>query len=204
MFGISHYGTFILSFIVLLILPGPGNFALITSTGKGGIRAGLAAITGVLVGDQILMWLAVAGVATILQASPGAFFLVQLTGGAYLTYLGIRLLTANPGAGPVLELKPYHYMQQTLIVTLLNPKAVLFYMVFLPMFIDPAQHGGFITFAALACTVSILTFLYGLAVIVITHYCAERILANRLAALRLQRFAGVFLVGFGIKLMAFR
>ncbi|MFK3797165.1 LysE family transporter [Pseudomonas sp. NPDC088444] len=204
MFGISHYGTFLMSFIVLLVLPGPGNFALITSTGKGGVRAGLAAITGVLIGDQILMWFAVAGVAAVLRAYPSAFYTLQCVGGAYLAYLGVRLMIARSASSAMIDIKPYHYLQQTLVITLLNPKAVLFYMAFLPLFIDPEQHQGFVTFAVLALTVSSLTFLYGLIVVAVTRYCAERIQANRKMTLLLQRSAGVFLVGFGIKLLISR
>nr|WP_314576463.1 LysE family transporter [uncultured Pseudomonas sp.] len=202
MFGIINYGTFVISFIVLLVLPGPGNFALITATGKGGMRAGFAAISGVLVGDQILMWLAVAGVATVLKNYPTAFDVVQMSGGAYLAYLGVRLIMSKSGSGPVVRLEPHHYLRQTLIITLFNPKAVLFYMAFLPLFIDPMVHQGFITFAVLAGTVSSLTFLYGAIVIGLTHYCAERIKASQTFALSLQRLAGVFLVGFGVKLLA--
>ncbi|MBD8122920.1 LysE family transporter [Pseudomonas lutea] len=202
MFGIIHYGTFIVSFIVLLILPGPGNFALITSTGKGGIKAGLAAISGVLVGDQILLWLAVAGVAAVLQTYPAAFHIVQIVGGLYLAYLGFKLLRSRSGSGPVVDIKPYHYLRQTLVITLLNPKAVLFYMAFLPLFIDPDQHQGFITFGVLAVTVSCLTFLYGLIVIGLTYFCANQIKSNQAIALAFQRVAGVFLIGFGVKLLA--
>lgn len=201
MFGIVNYGTFVISFLVLLVLPGPGNFALITATGKGGMRAGFAAISGVLVGDQILMWLAVAGVAAVLRNYPAAFYVVQLSGGAYLAYLGVRLIMSRSGSGPVVRLEPHHYLRQTLIITLFNPKAVLFYMAFLPLFIDPTEHQGFITFAALAGTVSTLTFLYGAIVIGLTHYCVERIRASQTVALAFQRLAGVFLVGFGVKLL---
>ena len=63
MLGVSDYGAFVAAVLIFLLIPGPGNFALITSTGKGGIRGGLAATLGVILGDQVLMWLAVAGVA---------------------------------------------------------------------------------------------------------------------------------------------
>ncbi len=202
MLGIIHYGTFVISFIVLLILPGPGNFALITSTGKGGIRAGLAAISGVLIGDQILMWLAVAGVATVLRTYPAAFEVLKMVGGAYLAYLGVRLMMSKSGTSSVVKIKPYHYLRQTLIITLFNPKAVLFYMAFLPLFIDPNQHQGLITFAFLAVTVCCLTFLYGVIVIFLAHFFAEKIKANEKLVLSLQRIAGVALVGFGLKLIA--
>src|SRR5438105_13934570 len=98
MFGVADYGAFVAAIIVFLAIPGPGNLALITSTGKGGIRGGLAAICGVIAGDQVLMWAAVAGVAALLAASPAVFHAVQWAGAAYLAYLGLRMLLAKPGA----------------------------------------------------------------------------------------------------------
>ena len=70
MFGISDYGAFCAAMLLFLALPGPGTFALLTSTGKGGFRAGAAATLGLIVGDQVLLWLAVAGVAALLAANP--------------------------------------------------------------------------------------------------------------------------------------
>ena len=72
MFGVADYGSFVVAVIVFLVIPGPGNLALITSTGKGRIGGGLAATMGVIAGDQVLMWLAVAGVAALLTAYPPA------------------------------------------------------------------------------------------------------------------------------------
>ena len=77
MFGVADYGAFVVTIIVFLLIPGPGNLALITSTGKGGVRGGLAATLGIIAGDQVLMWLAVAGVAALLTAYPAAFDAVQ-------------------------------------------------------------------------------------------------------------------------------
>lgn len=84
MLGVTDYGAFVAAVILFLFIPGPGNLALITSTGKGGIRGGLAATFGLILGDQVLMWLAVAGVAALLAASPAAFHAVQWLGAAYL------------------------------------------------------------------------------------------------------------------------
>ena len=142
MLGITDYGAFVVAIIVFLLIPGPGNLALITSTGKGGIRGGLAATIGVIAGDQVLMWLAVAGVAALLTAYPAAFFAVQWLGAAYLAWLGGRMLLAKPGAAPVLNIRPRHYLRQALTITLLNPKAIVFYMAFFPLFVDPERHQG--------------------------------------------------------------
>jgi leucine efflux protein len=70
MFGIADYGAFVAAIVLFLAIPGPGNLALITSTSKGGVRGGLAATLGVIAGDQVLMWAAVAGVAALLATVP--------------------------------------------------------------------------------------------------------------------------------------
>ena len=200
MFGIADYGAFVAAIVLFLAIPGPGNLALVTSTSKGGIRGGLAATLGVIAGDQVLMWMAVAGVAALLAAYPAAFAAVQWLGAAYLAWLGFKMLTAKPGDAPVLHIKPHHYFQQAVAITLLNPKAIVFYMAFFPLFVDPKRHQGMITFGAMAATIAGLTFLYGLTVVLLTHFLAERMRANPAIVRTLQKLAGVFLIGFGVKL----
>ena len=146
------------------------------------------------------MWMAVAGVAALLAAYPTAFSAVQWLGAAYLAWLGFRMLTAKPGAKPVLNIRPRQYFQQALSITLLNPKAIVFYMAFFPLFVDPASHQGLLTFGAMAATIAVLTFLYGLIVVLLTHHLAERMRANPRIARTLEKLAGIFLIGFGIKL----
>ncbi|WP_273820644.1 MULTISPECIES: LysE family transporter [Pseudomonas] len=205
MLGVTDYGAFVIAFIIVLAIPGPGNFALITATGKGGIRAGLAATCGVILGDQVLLWLAVAGVATLLAAYPAAFHLVQWVGAAYLAYLGLRMVMSKPGGAPrQSRMDNGHYLRQTMMITLLNPKAIMFYMAFFPLFVDPVRHQGLVTFGFLAATVAVVTFLYGLIAVVLTQLLAERMRANPRVSNLLERLAGVALLGFGIKLAAMR
>jgi len=200
MFGVADYGAFVAAIIVFLAIPGPGNLALITSTSKGGIRGGLAATLGVIAGDQVLMWSAVAGVAALLLAYPAAFHIVQWAGAIYLAWLGIKMLLAKPGAKPILNIQPRQYFRQAALITLLNPKAIVFYMAFFPLFVDPSRHQGLATFGAMAATIATLTFLYGLIVVLLTHHLAERMRANPLIGKVLEKLAGTFLIGFGIKL----
>jgi leucine efflux protein len=204
MFGVADYGAFVAAIIIFLAIPGPGNLALITSTGKGGIAGGLAATLGVIAGDQVLMWAAVAGVAALLAAYPTAFHAVQWLGAGYLAWLGAKMLLAKPGAKPILDIQPHHYFKQAGLITLLNPKAIVFYMAFFPLFVDPARHQGIATFAAMAATIATLTFLYGLIVVLLTHHLAERMRANPVIGRVLEKVAGVFLLGFGIKLAVSR
>ena len=204
MFGITDFGAFVAAIILFLLIPGPGNLALITSTSKGGVKGGFGAIFGVIVGDQILMWMAVAGVAAVLNAYPAAFRAVQWLGAAYLAFLGCKMLLARPGDAPVLQIKPHHYFRQALMITLLNPKAIVFYMAFFPLFVDPAHHQGMTTFAFMAVTIAVLTFAYGLTAVLLTHFLADRLRANPVISQGLQKLAGLFLVGFGIKLVTSR
>ncbi|WP_216891500.1 LysE family transporter [Pseudomonas putida] len=205
MLGVTDYGAFVVAFLILLAIPGPGNFALITATGKGGVKGGLAATLGVILGDQVLMWLAVAGVATLLAAYPAAFHVVQWAGAAYLAWLGLRMVLSKPGtAARESRMAGGHYLRQTMMITLLNPKAIMFYMAFFPLFVDPVRHQGVVTFAFMAVTVAALTFLYGLIAVLLTHYLAERVRANPRVSNLLERLAGACLVGFGIKLAAMR
>jgi len=204
MLGVTDYGAFVVAIIVFLLIPGPGNLALIASTGKGGIRGGMAATCGLILGDQVLMWLAVAGVATLLSTNPGAFHAMQWLGAAYLAWLGSKMLLAKPGAAPVLHIKPYHFLRQALTITLLNPKAIVFYMAFFPLFVDPLSHRGLLTFAFMALTIAVLTFIYGLVAVLLAHFLAERLRANPLISRFLEKLAGLFLIGFGIKLVVSR
>ena len=200
MLGVADYGAFVAAILIFLASPGPGNLALITSTGKGGIAGGLGATFGIIAGDQVLMWAAVAGVATLLVTYPAAFHAVQWAGAAYLAWLGFRMVLAKPGAKPVLDIQPRHYFRQAAVITLLNPKAIVFYMAFFPLFVDPARHQGMVTFAVMAATIAVLTFAYGLAAVLLTHFLAERMRANPLVGRILEKAAGVFLIGFGVKL----
>jgi threonine/homoserine/homoserine lactone efflux protein len=176
-FGVADYWAFVVAVIVFLAIPGVGNLAIITSTGKGRILGGLAATLGVIVGDQILMWLAVAGVAAVLTANPALFGLVQ--------YAGAR-----------------RFFQQATLITLLNPKAIVFYTAFFPLFVDPARHQGLVAFGVMALTIALLTFLYCAVVIAITHFAADRMRASPRTAVWLNRIAGSMLLGFGVKLAA--
>src|SRR5215208_8054246 len=198
--GVADYWAFVVAVIVFLAIPGPGNLAIITSTTKGRIAGGLAATLGVIVGDQVLMWLAVAGVAAVLTANPALFGVVQYAGAIYLAYLGVRMILAKPGDAPVLRMEPRRFFRQAMLITLLNPKAIVFYMAFFPLFVDPARHQGLPTFGVMAATIAVLTFAYGLMVVLLTHHLAERMRANPLIGRMLEKIAGIFLLGFGIKL----
>jgi leucine efflux protein len=200
MLGIADYGAFCAAILLFLALPGPGTFALLTSTGKGGFRAGAAATLGVIAGDQVLLWLAVAGVAALLAAHPALFQAVQYLGAAYLAWIGFKLLFAKEGAASPIRIEPRDYARQAFLITLLNPKAIVFYMAFFPLFIDPATHRGAVTFAAMAATIAVITAVYCLLLCAFANAVSAKVRAHRKLARGLERLAGVFLIGFGVRL----
>ena len=200
MLGITDYAAFCAAILLFLALPGPGTFTLLTSTGKGGFRAGAAATLGVIVGDQVLLWLAVAGVAALLAAHQLLFKGVQTLGALYLGWIGLRLIFAKPGQASPVHIEPRHYARQAFFITLLNPKAIVFYMAFFPLFIDPVQHQGGVTFMAMALTIAAITAVYCLLLCAFAQAVGERVRAHRRLARGLERLAGVCLVAFGLRL----
>jgi len=198
--GISDFGAYCAAILLFLALPGPGTFALLTSTAKGGLRGGAAATAGVILGDQVLLWLAVAGVAAVMAANPLLFKAVQYAGAAYLGWIGLKLIFAKPGSASPIRIEPRQYARQAFFITLLNPKAIVFYMAFFPLFIDPATHRGAVTFAAMAATIAVITALYGLTLCAFANAISDKVRAHQRLARGLEKLAGVFLIGFGVKL----
>ncbi|MCS3431024.1 LysE family transporter [Klebsiella sp. BIGb0407] len=204
MLGIINYETFVLSFIIFLMIPGPGNLILITSTSKGGIYSGMACMMGIVVGDQVLLWLAIAGVATLLESSPNLFQAMKWLGAAYLLWIGGQLLfkSAAHSTPPPVSRKRTPFLQG-MAITLTNPKPILFYMMFLPLFIDPVYSRGVLTFAGLAGTAALLTVIYAVLMIIITLSIADSVRTRPALMFLLEKVAGLFLAGFAIKLAFF-
>lgn len=202
--GITDYPAFVLAVLIFLAIPGPGNLALLLSTAKGGIRGGLAAGCGVILGDQVLLWLAVAGVAALLQANPALFAGIRWLGAAYLAWLGLRLIFSKPGQAPVIDIRPRDYLRQAWMITVLNPKAIMFYMAFFPLFIDPKSQAGLPTFAVMAGSIALLTAGYCLSAVLLAYHLAERLRANPRVSGAIEKLAGLVLVGFGLRLLSER
>ena len=201
MLGISDYWAFVATVLVFLMLPGPGTFAILTSAAKGGVRGGYAALVGLMIGDWLLMFAALVGVAALLASHPSLFRAVQYLGVAYLVWVGIQLLRASGQVDATpLAITPGKYVRQAFLITLINPKAIVFYMAFFPLFIDPARYQGFATLGAMVATISFLTFVYSTVLIVAGSWLARRLQSSRGLGRWLSRFAGIALIAFGARL----
>lgn len=200
MLGVADYGAFVAAIFLFLLVPGPNNLALITSAGQAGVRAGMTTCSGVLIADQAMMWLAMAGMAPLLNSYPTAFSALQWLGAGYLAWLGVKMLFARSIEQQELQMQSRNYFRQGLLITLLNPQGLVFYMAFFPLFIDPKTHQGVTTFAVMAATVAVVNFLYSLTLVLLTHFLANRLRASPRVVVMLEKMAGTCLIGFGIRL----
>jgi threonine/homoserine/homoserine lactone efflux protein len=132
--------AFVAASIVLLIIPGP-TIALVIGYAMGeGKRAALAIVAGVALGDLTAISLSLVGVGALLAASAELFTVLTWIGAAYLIWLGIRLWRApvnEEGAAPVAKRSSLTMLGHAWLVTALNPKSILFFVAFLPQFLDP-------------------------------------------------------------------
>jgi threonine/homoserine/homoserine lactone efflux protein len=200
MLGISDLWAFVATVVVFLMLPGPGTFAILTSTAKGGKRGGYAALAGLMLGDWLLMLAALVGVAALLAAHPALFRSVQWLGVAYLVWVGLQLLRSTGTVNASLPIEPGAYFRQGFLITLINPKAIVFYMAFFPLFVDPASYRGVATLATMGLSISVLTFAYCSVLIIAGSWMAQRLRKHRTIGRWLSRLAGVALLGFGVRL----
>jgi threonine/homoserine/homoserine lactone efflux protein len=141
----TSLGVFVAAALLLLITPGPAVLYIVARSVDQGPRAGLVSAAGVHAGTLVHVAAAAAGVSVILAASATLFSLVKYLGAAYLIHLGIRRLldratVSPPGETPAIPLR--RAFVDGAVVNVLNPKTALFFLAFLPQFVDPARGAG--------------------------------------------------------------
>ena len=197
---VKEYGSFVLTIGLFLALPGPGNLAILSAYRLGGVRAAMVSTLGIAFGDQLLIVLALGGLAAILQEWPQPFRWIEYLGAVYLIYIGIGLLRpAREGVG-LAVFKMKDFFRQSLAITLMNPKAIVFYMAFFPLFLDKGRGIDLQTWAALAGTIALMTFVYGLLLLLMLKLLARTVKDTSRFKKMLTRLMGALFIGFGIKL----
>lgn len=203
--GITNYWGFVVAVLVFLAIPGPGTFACLTAVARGGLRGGYAALLGLIVGDWCLMLSAILGLAAVLKANPGWFQAVQWAGALYLFWIGLQLLRTKDGSVSTLpeamQPGPGKYFRQGFLITLINPKAIVFYMAFFPLFIDPAHHRGAVTFVSMALSITVLTLFYGSLILFLGHGVARGLRKHRWVGKVAMKLAGGAMCAFGVKMV---
>lgn len=212
MFGITDLSTYILGTIFIVLLPGPNSMYVLSVAAQRGVRAGFAGACGVFVGDFVLMTLAATGAAGLLQANPALFAIVKYAGGAYLAWLGIAMLRGawagwqqrrqgqSVATAPALDMsRPF---SRALLISLMNPKAILFFVSFFVQFVDPAYPYPALTFAILGAIVQLCSALYLTTLILAGNHLAEAFRRRRRLSAALGGAVGAMFIGFGAKLAA--
>jgi RhtB (resistance to homoserine/threonine) family protein len=202
--GIHDYWLFVLAGVLLNLTPGQDTFYILASSIAQGRRIGVASALGICSGCIVHTLAAAAGLSAILATSAAAFVVVKLAGAAYLIYLGIRYLRAHDDESlatraPVSR-DAWKAFRQGVVTNVLNPKVALFFLAFLPQFIDPESPNKIAAFIALGLTF-IATGTAWCLFLAIAAASVRRFFADHPRAFtRLSQAAGALFVGLGVRL----
>jgi threonine/homoserine/homoserine lactone efflux protein len=197
---VKDYASFVITVWLFLALPGPGNLAILAAYRSGGLKAAMISTLGIAFGDQLLILMALGGLAAILEEAPLIFRWVEMSGAAYLVYLGLSLMRHSEEIQKESVMALKDSFTQSLWITLLNPKAIIFYMAFFPLFIDKGRQIDVQTWAILAGTIALLTLLYGVFLLLILRVVSRRLQEMRSFKKYMSNTLGVLFIGLGIKL----
>src|SRR5215211_1483520 len=155
----STFALFVAAALVLLVVPGPSVLYIVARSIEGGRTAGLVSVLGVQTGAMVHIAFATLGLSAILASSAVAFSIVKWLGAAYLVWLGLRRIFGRDEAEYDIAVEPARLSRvfsQGVIVNTLNPKTALFFLAFLPQFVDPARAAAWAQILLLGATFVIL------------------------------------------------
>lgn len=212
-YGVTDLATFILGTVFIVLLPGPNSLYVMATASRWGVAAGYRGAAGIFVGDTILMLLAVTGMASLLRATPELFMAIKYAGAAYLAWVGFSLLRAGLAGWrkrgdeatsaapdyPAVRGTP-HPFRTALIISLMNPKAILFFVSFFIQFVDPAYAHPGLSFLILGVIVQVCSLLYLSVLIFAGARLAAQFRRHRRAAAGATAGVGGVFIGFGAKL----
>ncbi|ANF83123.1 leucine efflux protein LeuE [Acinetobacter sp. NCu2D-2] len=213
MFGITDLTTFIIGTTLIVMLPGPNSLYVMSIASRFGIRAGYIGALGVYTGDLILILLTALGAASLLHNFPILFIALKIIGAVYLSYLGTKLLLAayhtirprsriniEQAASKPQTLKEVHPYRTALTISVLNPKAILFYLSFFVQFVDPNYAYPALTFTLLAIILQCISMAYLSILIFSGTKLASYFNQNYKLTASGVALVGLLFCGFGLKL----
>ncbi|MFB7996341.1 leucine efflux protein LeuE [Streptomyces sp. NPDC056002] len=213
MLGVINLPTYLAGLVLIVLLPGPNSLYVLSVAARKGIRTGYAAAAGVFTGDTVLMTLAALGAASVLQTTPVLFLVVKYAGAGYLTWMAIGMIRSaralwkqrgepvvESEAQPVTGTGDEHPYRRALIVSLFNPKAILFLISFFVQFVDPGYAYPALSFVVLGGLLQILSFLYLSTLIFSGTRLAGAFRRRKRLSAGATTAAGVLFLGFAVKL----
>ena len=207
MYGIQNFELFCLSAIILSVTPGPDTFYILGRAISQGTTSSIASVLGISTGVLIHTIAATIGLSTILATSALAFNIIKLAGAAYLIYLGITLILAskNTEVSSKDDLPPSNFWKiygQGVITNILNPKVALFFLSFLPQFIDP-NHGNTASFVFLGLVYVFICTIWYLVFAGFSTAIAIAFKKNPLWIRTINKISGAIFIGLGLNLAFF-
>ena len=206
MLGVTNPWTYVLGTVAIVLLPGPNSLYVLSVAARRGVRDGYRGAAGVWLGDALLMVLSAGGVASLLHTYPWLFLLVKYAGAGYLAYLGIRLVVDTvrrlraPVSAPRPEPPADRPFRRALVISMLNPKAILFFVSFFIQFVDPDYAHPAVSFLLLGIVAEVLSAIYLTVLIFAGRYLAEQFRSRRKLAAGLSTTVGGLFLAFSIKL----
>jgi RhtB (resistance to homoserine/threonine) family protein len=205
MFGIENYTGFVVAAIILNLTPGVDTLYILTRSVAQGRRAGLVSVAGIMTGCVVHVLSAAFGLSLILSASAAAFTTIKWAGAFYLIFLGIKTLMNKQTAFETADRKfaPKDLVviyRQGVITNVLNPKVALFFLSFLPQFINPHAVQGPLPFLVLGCTFLVTSSIWFMVLTGTAARMTHTLRNNRRIGLILQKISGTIFIGFGLKL----
>ncbi len=204
MFGIHDLPLFILAGLLLNITPGPDMAYFCSRAASQGLRGGFAALAGIYAGCLVHTLAATLGLSAILMTSAEAFFVVKMVGAAYLVYVGISMLRERNSAlaidGKLPVFAPTRIFWQGFLSNVLNPKVALFYLAFLPQFIDSTSTQQSAAFLTLGIIFALNSLLVTVPLVWLVAKSSAGVSASGRVVNWLNRGCGALFVGVGIKL----
>lgn len=205
---------FIVAGWLLNLTPGPDVLTIVRHALRQGVRAGMAAALGIVSGCLVHVLAAALGVGALLAASATAFTLLKWAGAAYLVWMGVKLLLARGGAADGLAASRVpgdaaqapmplgHIWRQGFLTNVLNPKVALFFLAFVPQFIDPHSEHKLLAFVLLGLIFSLNSLPINMGYACLAAWAARRLALAQQALRWMDRAAGLLFIGFGAKLAA--
>jgi threonine/homoserine/homoserine lactone efflux protein len=204
MFGIHDLTLFIVSGLLLNIMPGPDSLLIMTRSATQGWRAGVAAVLGIGTGTMVHVCAAAVGLSAILATSATAFMIVKYFGAAYILYMAVGLLLSkrkDAAAAIIVPALPYRKIYlQGLLTNVLNPKVAIFFLAFVPQFIDAGAVNKPLAFIFLGCIFNVNGMLWSVALALFTGIASARLKVSPGISLWFNRVTGGLFVWLGIKL----
>ena len=209
-YGVTDLWTYVIGAFGIILLPGPNSLYVLSVATVRGVKAGYQGAFGVFLGDAVLLGLTALGAASLLRTYPAMFLLLKYAGAAYLTWVGLNLFRAavKTWRTPVLanEVAPAsadnlrHPFKRALVISLLNPKAILFLLSFFVQFIDPAYPTPAVPFLILSAIIMLFSALYLSALIFLGARVAQGFRNRQRLSSSLSTAVGGLFVWFGTKL----